>query len=43
MILLSVQEPVGDFVLSGVLHDCDDALNLQQTGDKLMLLLASLV
>lgn len=28
-VLLSVQEPVGDLVLTGVRHHCDDALNLQ--------------
>ncbi len=31
MVFLSVQEPVGDFILSWVLHDCDNPLNLHQT------------
>lgn len=31
-VLLPVEEPVGDFVLSGVLHDGDDPLHLGGTG-----------
>ena len=27
-VFLSVEEPVGDLVLPGVLHDCDNPINL---------------